>query len=164
MKKTSSSDFGGLVASLLLVGSAAVAGNFFSNNGASQWYQELAKPGWTPPPWVFGPVWTILYALIALSAWLVWLERDRVNILPASVVFLVQLVLNALWSVLFFGLRRPDLALVEILLLLGVIIANVAVFWRVRRAAGLLLVPYLVWVGFATLLNFAIWRMNAPGL
>jgi len=161
MKRGRWGDIGGLVGAVLLVGGAAVAGSVFSYDGTSGWYRGLAKPEWTPPPWVFGPAWTVLYILIALSGWVVWLRRDRAVVWPALVVFVVQLVLNALWSVLFFGLRRPDLALVEVALLLSVIMANVAVFWRVSRLAGLLLVPYLCWTGFATVLNFAIWWLNA---
>ena len=145
----------------MLVAVAAVLGSLFSYDGTSGWYGGLVKPEWTPPPWVFGPAWTVLYVLIALSGWAVWLRRDRVVVWPALTVFVVQLVLNALWSVLFFGLRRPDLGLVDVGLLLAVIVANVAVFWRVSRLAGLLLVPYVCWTGFAMVLNFAIWRLNA---
>jgi tryptophan-rich sensory protein len=160
MKRSRSSDIAGLFGSVLLVAGAAVLGSIFSYDGASDWYRDLAKPGWTPPSWVFGPAWTTLYILIAVSGWLVWLRRDRTALWPAFAVFLVQLALNALWSLLFFGMRRPGLALVDVVLLLAVILLNVAVFWRLSRLAGLLLVPYLGWTGFATLLNYAIWRLN----
>jgi len=150
----------GLVGAVVLVGAAALVGSLFSYDGTSEWYRQLEKPEWNPPSWVFGPVWTFLYILIALSAWVIWLRRDRANVWPALVVFVVQLLLNALWSVLFFGLRRPDLALVEIVLLLAVIVANLVVFWRISRLAGALLIPYLIWTGFATVLNYMIWRLN----
>lgn len=161
MKRGRWGDIGGLAGAFWVVACAAVSGIVFSYDGTSGWYGGLAKPEWTPPPWVFGPAWTVLYVLMALSAWVVWLRRDRVVVWPALVVFAVQLELNALWPLFFFGLRRPDLGLMDVVLLLAVIMANVVVFWRVSRLAGMLLVPYLAWTGFATVLNFAIWRLNA---
>ena len=125
------------------------------------WYATLAKPAWTPPGWLFGPVWTALYATIGVAGWLAWeASAGRLRLVPFA-VFAVQLLLNGLWSWLFFGLRRPDLALVDIVLLLALIGANIAVFARIRGVAGALLVPYLLWVAFATVLNAAIWRLNA---
>ncbi|MEM9555316.1 MAG: TspO/MBR family protein [Acidobacteriota bacterium] len=122
------------------------------------WYETLAKPSWNPPSWVFGPVWTLLYIMIAVAAWRIWLRgADRVSALGA---WGVQMVLNALWSWLFFGLQRPDLAFAEICLLWLTIVVTLVLFWRRERLAGALLVPYLVWVSFAALLNFTLWQLN----
>jgi benzodiazapine receptor len=123
------------------------------------WYAALAKPAWTPPGWLFGPVWTVLYVMIAISAWLVWQRQRRVS--PALALWGAQLVLNGIWSWLFFGLERPGLAAIDIVVLLAMIIATALAFARVSRPAALLLVPYAIWVSFATALNLAIWRLNA---
>jgi translocator protein len=148
----------GLIAWLLLVALAAWFGSQFAPGA---WYQALEKPPWTPPGWLFGPVWTILYAMMGVAAWLVWRERGFSGAPAALGLFLLQLVLNAAWSWLFFGLRRPDLAALEILILWAAIAATIVAFWRVRPLAGWLLVPYLLWVSFAAALNVAIWRLNA---
>jgi benzodiazapine receptor len=122
------------------------------------WYQTIAKPWWTPPDWVFGPTWTVLYIMMAVAAWLVWQTGDRTA--PALTLFFVQLALNLGWSVIFFGLRSPGLALIEVVFLwLGVLLTMLAFFGR-STPAGWLFVPYLVWVSFAAVLNFAIWTMN----
>ncbi|NNC65841.1 MAG: tryptophan-rich sensory protein [Gammaproteobacteria bacterium] len=123
------------------------------------WYAEIAKPAWTPPNWIFGPVWTALYVMIAASAWLVWRAQLRVSV-PLG-LWLAQLALNTIWSWLFFGLERPDLAAVDIVVLLGTIVATAYAFAGVSRTAALLLLPYVLWVSFATALNIAIWRLNA---
>jgi tryptophan-rich sensory protein len=125
------------------------------------WYEALAKPSWTPPNWLFGPVWTALYILIAVSAWLVWREVGLSAARLALALFAAQLFLNALWSWLFFGLERPGLALIDILLLEAAIVWMIVTFWPLSRLAGMMLIPYLIWVSFATLLNAAIWRLNA---
>jgi len=125
-----------------------------------EWYDSLRKPSWTPPAWVFGPTWTLLYLLMGVAAWMVWLRGGwRAQRLPLG-CFLAQLALNAAWSPLFFGLHRPDLALADILLLWLSIAATLAVFWFQTRLATLLLLPYLAWVTFAALLNLALWRLN----
>ncbi|MBA2245451.1 MAG: tryptophan-rich sensory protein [Gemmatimonadetes bacterium] len=125
-----------------------------------QWYAQLEKPSWNPPSWVFGPVWTVLYVLMGIAAWLVWKERGFGGAPTALGLFLAQLVLNVAWTGIFFGLQRPDLAFLEILVLWALILATLVAFWRVRAAAGALLLPYLAWVSFATALNFAIWQLN----
>jgi tryptophan-rich sensory protein len=142
---------------LLLTFGAAATGMLVSTDG---WYAELAKPGWNPPNWVFGPVWTALYIMMAVAAWLVWLRGGWKKQRVALTLYLVQWTLNALWTPLFFGLQRPDLAFAEILALLVSILVTLAAFLRTRPAAGLLLVPYALWVGFAAALNYAIWRLN----
>jgi tryptophan-rich sensory protein len=121
------------------------------------WYEGLAKPPWRPPNWLFGPAWALLYALIAISAWLVW-RADGFG--TALVIWSVHLVINAGWSAVFFGLRRPDLACAWILLLWASIAVTIAAFAPVSLLAAWLLAPYLLWVSFATALNFSIWRRN----
>jgi translocator protein len=125
-----------------------------------EWYDTLAKPFFTPPSWLFGPVWTALYAAMAVAGWLVWRERGRMNVRPALVLFGAQLILNLLWSVVFFGMESPGWGLVEILILWGAIFLTIISFMRVSRMAGWLLVPYLMWVTFATFLNAGIWLLN----
>ncbi len=123
------------------------------------WYAGLRKPSWNPPNWIFGPVWTLLYILMAVAAWLVWENGGAANT-GALALFLVQLILNAVWTWLFFGLHRPGLAAAEIVLLWLAILATTLGFWTVQPLAGLLLVPYLLWVSFAAILNFTVWRLN----
>lgn len=124
------------------------------------WYAELNKPSWNPPGWLFGPVWTVLYSMMAVAAWLVWQFGGFRLQGRALKWYLAQLLLNALWSPLFFGLHSPGLALGEILLLWVAIAITMRKFWRVSKWAGWLMVPYLGWVSFATVLNFILWRLN----
>lgn len=146
---------------LALTFAAAVVGAVGSLEAADL-YGQLERPAWAPPAALFGPVWTVLYAMMATSAWLVWREpglADRPHRSGFS-CYLVQLVLNALWSWFFFRMQRGDLAMADILLLAVFIVMNVVAFWRVRRLAGLLLLPYLAWVGFAAALTYTLWQMN----
>ena len=123
------------------------------------WYTDLTKPRWTPPNWLFGPVWTILYVVMAIAAWLVW---RQVGLTAAPMrLFLLQLLLNVAWSALFFRLRSPGLAFAEIVMLWFALLATSIEFWGAVPAAGWLLLPYLTWVSYATALNFSIWRLNA---
>lgn len=124
------------------------------------WYAALEKPAWTPPDIAFPIVWTILYVLMALAAWLMWLRARPAEARFPFALFFVQLALNFLWSALFFGLRSPGLALIEIVVLLATLAATILAFGRISRLAGWLLVPYLMWTGFAAALNFAIWQLN----
>jgi tryptophan-rich sensory protein len=128
---------------------------------AASFYAQLSRPSWAPPAWVFGPVWSVLYALMGVAAWLV--SRSPGPKRVALSLFGAQLAANALWSWLFFAWHRGALAAVEVLLLLVLIVATVAAFWRVSRLAAVLMIPYLLWVGFAAVLTWAIWRSN-PGL
>ena len=147
----------GLIGWLILCFLAAGVGGFFA---PGEWYAALNKPSWNPPGWLFGPVWSALYVMMAVSAWLVW-KRGGFRLQHAFLsVFLAQLILNACWSPLFFGLKRPGLAFLEILLLWMAIVATVVAFRRVSQTAALLLVPYLAWVTFASALNFTLWQMN----
>ncbi len=125
------------------------------------WYRELCKPSWRPPDWLFGPVWLVLYIMIAVSGWLVWQADSSDGVTAALVVYALQLVLNGLWSVIFFRLHRPDWAFVEIIALLVFIIVTIVLFHRLNELAAYLLLPYACWVGFAAVLNFRVWRLNA---
>jgi translocator protein len=145
-----------LVLFAVLVAAAAVTGAQFEPGG---WYQALEKPPWTPPSWLFGPVWTLLYIAIAASGWLAWREERRPFSAP-MIAWGAQLIFNALWSWLFFGLHRPELAMVDIVLLLGAIVAFIVVARSRSTIASWLFVPYAVWVTFAAALNFAIVRLN----
>lgn len=125
------------------------------------WYPTLVKPSWTPPSWIFPPVWTGLYILMALAAWLIWKSDTRfAGVRVAMILFFIQLALNAFWSPLFFGLRSPGLALIDMALLVAALALTVWAFLTVRLTAGLLMLPYLAWLLFAAALNAAIWRMN----
>jgi len=128
-----------------------------------EWYAALAKPPLTPPGWIFPVVWTLLYAMMGVALFLVWRRREAQLRRPALAVFAAQLVLNAAWSWLFFGLHRPDLAFLDIVLLWLLILASIVLFRRIRPLAAALLVPYLAWVSFASYLNFMLWRLN-PGI
>ncbi len=124
------------------------------------WYDILVKPSWTPPGWIFPPVWTTLYAAMAFAAWLVWRNTPAAMASPALIAFAVQLVFNGLWSWLFFGEHRIGLALIDIILLLAAIVITTVLFFRRHKLAGWLMVPYIAWVTFATALNFRIWTLN----
>ncbi len=147
-----------LIGWLALTFSASVTSVFVKTDG---WYADLAKPAWNPPSWVFGPVWTTLYIMMAVGAWLVWQRGGWKAQRGPLTLYLVQWSLNALWTPLFFGLQRPGLAFAEILVLAAAIYGTLVVFWRVRPVDGALLVPYALWTSFAAVLNFTLWRMNA---
>ena len=136
-------------------------GGIATSSSVATWYQDLNKPPWNPPGWVFGPVWTLLYILMGVALWLVWRSGwDSPEGRMALILFGVQLLFNLLWSLIFFGLRKPGWALLEIGLLWVLILATLVQFYRLRPEAGLLLVPYQLWVTFATALNAAIWWLN----
>ena len=150
----------GLIGLLVLCFVAAGIGGAATANAIPTWYAGLNKPPWNPPNWIFGPVWTVLYALMDVAAWMVWRRAGTQGSSTALILFGVQLMLNVLWSVFFFGLRNPALALAEIVLLWLAILATGWMFWKIRPLAGKLLVPYFLWVSFAAFLNFTIWRLN----
>ncbi len=147
-----------LVCIVVCLGAAGI-GSLLTTPSLRPWYEGLSKPRWNPPNWLFGPVWTILYLAMAIAAWLVW-RKAGLTAAPMQ-LFLTQLVLNVAWSALFFRLRSPGLAFTEIVVLWFAILATTIEFWRAVPAAGWLLLPYLIWVGYATALNFSIWRLNA---
>lgn len=154
----------GLAAWLLLAYAAAAIGAIASVEAGS-FYQQLTRPPWAPPAWLFGPVWTLLYFMMGISAWLVWRAHGFRNAPGALALFLAQLAANALWSWLFFAWRQGGLALLEIAMLWLLIVATVFAFWRLgSRGAAMLLLPYLAWVSFAAFLTLAIWRLNPAQL
>jgi tryptophan-rich sensory protein len=148
----------GLVGFIVLVTVVASTGAIFKPGA---WYEALSKPVWTPPDWLFPIAWTILYLMIAVAGWLVWRELGLAAVALGFAFYLLQLALNAAWSWLFFGLKRMDLALIDVAGLWLAIAATMVVFYTVRPIAAWLLAPYLVWVSYAAALNLVIWRMNS---
>lgn len=142
---------------VLCLGGGAASGMAFP---IGEWYARLAKPAWTPPPWLFGPAWTLLYLLMAVACWRVWRTKPGARRTTALAAFAAQLALNFAWTPLFFGMQDPGIALCEIALLDVAIAATIAAFARVERAAAVLLMPYAGWTAFATALNLAIWLLN----
>ena len=131
---------------------------------AGLFYAQLIQPTWAPPAWLFGPVWSVLYAFMAVAAWLVWRQHGFQNACRALAFFVLQLVANALWTWLFFGLHRGALALAEIAVLWLLIVASFVSFWPLQRMATLMLLPYLAWVSFASALTLSLWRLNPAAL
>lgn len=140
---------------------AAGVGVLLSWDAIPTWYVGLNKPSWNPPNWVFGPVWMVLYTMMAIAAWRVWKQGDQRGARLALGLFWFQLVLNVAWSGVFFGLRQPDWAFLEIVILWLAILATALAFRKFSRFAFWMMIPYLAWVGFAAVLNLTIWRMNA---
>lgn len=138
---------------------AAMSGGIFR---PGRWYWNLNKPSWQPPDWLFAPVWMVLYGMIAVAGWLVW-EASNGSAVLAMALYGIQLVLNAGWSAIFFGMRRIDLALVEVAFLWLSIAVTMIAFWPISQTAALLLIPYLAWVSFAAFLNYTVLRLN-PGM
>lgn len=151
--------FGWLFASF----ATGAVGGFASVNAAGL-YGQLIQPPWAPPAWLFGPVWSVLFVLMGIAAWLVWREHGFRNARSALTLYAMQLVANALWTWLFFAWRQGAVAFAEIILLWLLIAATIAMFGRLHRGAALLLVPYLAWVSFAAALNFTLWRLNPATL
>jgi translocator protein len=172
------------IISVLICELAGVIGSFFTAPAIKSWYYFLNKPSFSPPNWVFAPVWTILFLLMGISLYLVWSKNFVINISeqdkekkvwnPISAklltgswreenvvaIFVLQLVLNILWSVIFFGLKMPGVAFFEILMLWFAILYTIVNFYRISKPAAYLLIPYIIWVSFATFLNFSVWRLN----
>ncbi len=140
---------------------AAAAGAFFTSSSVSDWYPMLRKPSWTPPSWLFGPVWTVLYLMMAIAAWLVWRKAGWDYAAWALGLFAFQLALNAAWSPLFFGLKSPLAGLLDIIPLWAAILVTLLSFCKISPIAGLMMIPYWLWASFAAALNFAIWKMNS---
>jgi len=153
--------FAGVVIAIVVCELAGVIGSLFTTPSLPGWYAGLVKPSFNPPAWVFAPVWTTLYAMMGLAAWLVYEKgRKRPEVKKALTVFAVQLVLNTLWSIVFFGAHRLLGAVVVIVLLWAMILWTILLFHRISKAAAWLLVPYILWVGFASVLTVAIWGLN----
>lgn len=152
---------GKLAISILVCEAAGLIGSVFTAPAIAGWYSNLQKPVFTPPSWVFAPVWTLLFLLMGISLYLVWQKGLNKKPVETAVTFFgFQLGLNVLWSVLFFGLKNPFLAFLEIIFLLASILATTIFFYRLSKPAGYLLVPYLLWVSFAALLNYSVWTLN----
>ena len=149
-----------LVASLILCQLAGLLGSLFTTPAIPTWYQTLNKPSFTPPNWIFGPVWISLFILMGISLFMVWRRQYHTQVKAALIFFSVQLSLNVLWSVAFFGLKLPLLGLIDIILLWIAILLTIQNFLRVSKIGGFLLLPYLIWVSFAALLNFFLWILN----
>jgi len=152
-----------LITAVAIAELAGIVGSFFTVSSIPTWYAALNKPGLNPPSWVFAPVWTMLFLFMGIAVYLVWVRPDiktRQRRIALS-VFGVQLVLNTLWSILFFGLRNPFVAFIEIIILWLAILATIVLFHKISRPAAWLLVPYILWVSFASYLNFSLWRLNS---
>lgn len=139
---------------------AAAAVGAAASSGAPEFYHQLTRPSWAPRTWLFGPVWTALYLLMAIAVWMIWSEQESRLATIALGLFLIQLAVNALWSWTFFAWRLGGGSFAEIVLLLALIVATVIAFWRVRPIAAVLMLPYVIWVSFALALNFVLWQSN----
>jgi tryptophan-rich sensory protein len=159
VSRTKKSQAFGLIGWLVVVFVAAAVGAVASVNAAG-FYIQLIRPNWAPPSSIFGPVWTVLYASMGLAAWLVWRNGSSRPTHIALGLFLAQLALNALWSWLFFGFHQGALAFADVLLLWVLIAATMIAFWRLKPFAGVLMLPYLLWVSFAAALNYSVWHLN----
>jgi tryptophan-rich sensory protein len=149
-----------LITSILLCQLAGFLGSLFTIPAIPTWYKTLNKPFFNPPNWIFSPVWISLFFLMGISLFLVWRRQGHPTFKTALIFFFVQLILNILWSVAFFGLRSPLLGLIDIILLWIAILLTILNFLKVSKIGGLLLIPYLIWVSFATFLNFSLWILN----
>ena len=150
-----------LVIAVVVSELAGVIGSVFTVPAIPTWYATLVKPALNPPGWIFGPVWTTLYLLMGVAAFLVWRKGlQQPQIKKALGIFAIQLTLNALWSIIFFGLHNPGIALAEIIMLWFAIIWTITAFFKISRPAAYLLLPYILWVSFAAYLNYAIWALN----
>jgi benzodiazapine receptor len=150
-----------LIASVLICQLAGIIGSVFTVSSIPDWYAGLNKPWFTPPNWLFGPVWITLYTLMGISLYIVWNKGlDNKNVRSAITVFGIQLFLNSVWSIIFFGIQNTFIALSEIIMLWIAILVTIIKFYRIDRRASLLLVPYIVWVTIAALLNYFVWVLN----
>ncbi|MEO0293701.1 MAG: TspO/MBR family protein [candidate division WOR-3 bacterium] len=147
--------------SIIICQFAGLIGSLFTTPSIPGWYANINKPSFTPPNWVFAPVWTILFLLMGISLYFILrIGLSDKNVRIAIMVFILQLAFNILWSFLFFGLRSPFLAFVEIIFLWIAILMTIILFYSLSKVAGILLIPYILWVSFASVLNFAIWKMG----
>ncbi len=149
-----------LAVSIIICQLAGVIGSMFTAPNIPSWYATLVKPVFNPPNWIFAPVWISLYVLMAISFYLVWIKNDIPNFGFLMSLFVLQLVLNAFWTIIFFGLKSPFFAFIEIVVLWVLILLCIISFYKISKTASVLLVPYLLWVTFAAVLNFELWRLN----
>lgn len=150
-----------LVISILFCEFIGFASALFSNIQGSSWFDTLRKPSWNPPAYLFGPVWILLYLLMGIAFWLIWKSENQPSIKINSIgIFIIQLICNFLWSIFFFRLHQPSLAFINIVVLLITIALTMYYFSKISKKATWLFVPYLLWVCFATVLNYSIWKLN----
>ena len=150
-----------LIAAIIVCQLAGIIGSLFTSPSIPGWYASLIKPSFNPPNWIFGPVWTTLYLLMGIALFLVWEKSKKDKCAKiAIIIFAIQLVLNTFWSILFFGMQSPAFAFGEIIILWAAIAATIFAFYRISVPAAALLIPYILWVSFAAVLNFFIWRLN----
>lgn len=150
-----------LIISVLICLSAGFIGSTFTTPSIPTWYATLNKPSFNPPNWLFAPVWTTLFILMGIAAFLIWRKGLKKKVVKnALIIFLVQLVFNTLWSFLFFKFHLPFWALMDIIVLWTLILLALIKFWKINKAAGILLIPYLLWVSFASFLNYTIYQLN----
>lgn len=146
---------------VLLSQLAGVVGSLFTASSVSSWYTTINKPPFNPPSWVFGPVWILLYTMMGIAAYLVWQKYNISETAKyATILFFIHLVFNSLWSIIFFGLKNPGLAFVEIVILWLMVLILIILFYNVDKRAAYLMLPYFLWLSFASLLNYSIWRLN----
>jgi len=149
-----------LLISIIIALSAGFIGSFFTTPSIASWYAFINKPSFSPPNWLFAPAWTLLYILMGIAAFLIWQKRDYPQTKPALMFYGLQLILNTLWSIIFFGMKNLGLAFLEIIFLWLFILITLIKFYKINKTAGLLFVPYLAWVSFALILNYAVWMLN----
>ncbi len=151
-----------LIVSILICQAAGFLGSIFTTPKIATWYQGVAKPSFNPPNYLFGPVWILLFILMGVSLYIIWTSKfkDKTYKKEVITIFFIQLVLNIIWSILFFGLESPMLAFFEIIILWISILATIIGFYKISRIASLILIPYILWVSFASVLNFFIWKLN----
>jgi tryptophan-rich sensory protein len=149
-----------LLLCILICEGAGIIGSIFTTPSIATWYAELVKPSFNPPNYLFGPVWITLYLLMGISLYLIWNAKDK-KIMPAVIIFAIQLILNSVWSIVFFGLHSPFYAFIIIVALWIFIVLSIVFFFRIRKTAAYLLIPYICWVSFAAVLNFAIFSLNS---
>ena len=150
-----------LILSIIICQAAGLVGTIFTMDSIPTWYAALNKPSFNPPNWLFGPVWTVLYLMMGISLFIVWKEDLKNKIIKSAfIIFMIQLLLNTIWSVVFFGMQSISGGLISIVLLWLMILFTIIKFMKISRVAGILLIPYLLWVSFATFLNYSIFQLN----
>lgn len=162
-KLKSKNDILSLAVFILICLAAGVIASMFTSTSVDSWFVALEKPVWNPPNWLFGLVWTVIYVLMAISGWLIWDIRDQPKTKRLLVIFGIQLFMNMAWSAIFFGLQQPAWAFLEIIILWILIGEYIILSWPISKLASVLFIPYWLWMGYATALNFAIWEYNTVG-
>jgi benzodiazapine receptor len=150
-----------IIISIIIAQLAGAIGSIFTASNIETWYVFLEKPSFAPPSWLFAPAWITLYTLMGIAAFLVWQKREMAKAKSALYFYFTQLLLNAIWSIAFFGLQSPFLGFLVIIILWLLILITLVKFWKIRSLAGVLFIPYIIWVSFAAVLNFAVWQLNA---